>query len=116
MVNGRFACMLCGLGLDAQVAYDFAQQPKRGLATYIKQVFKNFFSAKSFPFEIDCLGESLVTDAFFISVANSNQFGNHFTIAPKASLSDGLLDVVIVKKQYKLSMVMQTVWQVSRAK
>ena len=26
------------------------------------------------------------TEAFFISIANSNQFGNNFTIAPKASL------------------------------
>jgi diacylglycerol kinase family enzyme len=44
---------------------------------------------------------SFFTDAFFISVANGNQFGNNFTIAPKAILNDGLLDVVIVQKMNK---------------
>jgi YegS/Rv2252/BmrU family lipid kinase len=112
-INDRFACMLCGLGFDAKVAHEFAQQPKRGLATYVKQVIKQFFSAKTYPFEIQLPGRSFTTDAFFISIANSNQFGNNFTIAPKASLSDGLLDIVIVTNQQKLSMLMQTIKQVS---
>ena len=41
-LNEQFACMLCGLGFDAKVAHDFARQPKRGLATYVKQVVRNF--------------------------------------------------------------------------
>src|SRR4051812_8194266 len=36
-INGRFACMLCGLGFDAQVAHDFANDPARGLKTYVKK-------------------------------------------------------------------------------
>jgi diacylglycerol kinase (ATP) len=112
-INGRFACMLCGLGFDAKVAYDFAQQPKRGLTTYIKQIIKNFFSAKTYPFEIQFEDTSLNTEAFFISIANSNQFGNQFIIAPRASLSDGLLDIVIVVAQKKLSLLLQTLKQVS---
>jgi YegS/Rv2252/BmrU family lipid kinase len=111
-INGRFACMLCGLGLDAKVAYDFAQQPKRGLTTYINQIIKNFFSAKTYPFEIQFQDTSLTMEAFFISIANSNQFGNQFTIAPMASLSDGLLDIVIVTAQKKLSLLLQTLKQV----
>ena len=55
----------------------------------------------------------LDTEAFFISIANSNQFGNNFTIAPKASLTDGLLDIVIVASQNKLSFVLQTLKQVA---
>ena len=111
-INDQFACMLCGLGFDAKVAHDFAQQPKRGLTTYIKLVVKNFFAAKTYPFEIQLAGQSFNTDAYFISIANSNQFGNNFTIAPKASLSDGLLDIVIVTKQNKLSLLLQTLKQV----
>ena len=108
--------MLCGLGFDAKVAHDFAQQPKRGLITYIKLVVKNFFSAKTYPFEIQLAKQSFTTDAYFISIANSNQFGNNFTIAPKASLSDGLLDIVIVTDQNKLSLLLQTLKQVSGGK
>lgn len=111
-INDHFSCMLCGLGFDAKVAHDFAQQPKRGLITYIKMVVKNYFSAKTYPFEILLPDQSFKTDAYFISIANSNQFGNNFTIAPKASLSDGLLDIVIVTDQKKLSLLLQTLRQV----
>lgn len=104
-INKKFSCMLCGLGFDAQVAHDFARQQKRGLATYIKQSTKNFFAAKPYPFELTLSGKCISTEAFFISIANSNQFGNNFTIAPQASLHDGLLDIVVVNKMSKLRIV-----------
>ncbi len=111
-INEHFACMLCGLGFDAKVAHDFAQQSKRGLATYVKQVVKNFFRAAPYSFELT-IGENIFpVEAFFISIANSNQFGNHFTIAPKASLRDGLLDLVIITKQGKLGLIWKTLKQV----
>ncbi len=53
LINQSFACMLCGLGFDAQVAHDFAKQKKRGLLTYAQQSLKNFFAAKPLSFEID---------------------------------------------------------------
>jgi YegS/Rv2252/BmrU family lipid kinase len=112
-VNDQLACMLCGLGFDAKVAHDFAQQPQRGLTTYIKQVVKNFFAAKTYLFELNVNNTRFSSDAYFISIVNSNQFGNNFTIAPKASLTDGLLDIVIVTSQNKLSVLLQTLKQVS---
>jgi diacylglycerol kinase (ATP) len=104
-INKKFSCMLCGLGFDAQVAHDFAKQKKRGLSTYVKQSTKNFFSAKNYSFELILDNISIHTEAFFISIANSNQFGNNFTIAPRASLHDGLLDIVVVNKMSKLRMI-----------
>ena len=112
LINNQFACMLCGLGFDAQVAHDFANSPKRGLTTYIKKTIKNFLTSKAYPFVLTTAGQEISTDAFFISVANSNQFGNHFTIAPKASLNDGLLDVVVMTKQNKFSVILQTLKQI----
>ncbi len=112
-VNGRFACMLCGIGFDAQVAHDFANAGQRGLTTYVKKVFSNFFTANPYPFKIKLEDHSFKVEAYFISIANSNQFGNHFTIAPKASLSDGLIDVVIVTDQSKFTLLYNTVKQVS---
>jgi YegS/Rv2252/BmrU family lipid kinase len=111
-INGTFACMLCGLGLDAQVAHDFANDPNRGLSTYIKKSVHRFFTAKAYPFTILLGDEILQTEALFISIANSNQFGNNFTVAPRASLTDGLLDVVVVAKQTKLNLLWQTFRQV----
>lgn len=115
-INDTFSCMLCGLGFDAQVAHDFAKQPSRGLGTYIKQSIQNFIRAKPYTFEIVDKGKSFATEAFFISIANSNQFGNQFTIAPQASLCDGLLDIVIVKKMSKLRMILAVMNQILAGK
>ncbi len=104
-INEKFSCMLCGVGFDAQVAHDFASQSSRGLTTYVTQSVKNFIKAEPYSFDITHEGKTFSAEAYFISVANSNQFGNNFTIAPKASLHDGLLDVVVVKKMSKARMV-----------
>ena len=112
-LNDYFACMLCGLGFDASVAHDFVDQPKRGLATYARLVLKNFYSMKKHRFQVQLQDTAIETDAYFISIANSNQFGNNFTIAPKASLSDGLLDIVIVTSKNKISFVWQTLMQLA---
>jgi diacylglycerol kinase (ATP) len=113
LVNDRFACMLCGLGFDAQVAHDFANDPNRGLATYIKKTVAHFFIAPTYPFHVRVRDEEMQPEAFFISIANSNQFGNNFRIAPKASLTDGLLDIVIVTKQNRLNLLFNTAMQLS---
>jgi len=112
-VNKTFACMLCGLGFDGKVAHEFSKQPTRGLATYARLISKNFFFANPYRFALESNGREFTTEAFFISIANSNQFGNNFTIAPKALLSDGLLDIVIAKKTVKpflLFNVLKQIW------
>lgn len=113
-INNQFSCMLSGLGFDAQVAHDFAKQKTRGLLTYVKQTYFNFIKAKPYRFDIETTGKKITANAFFISIANSNQFGNRFTIAPKASLNDGLLDIVIVKSMNKLQMLFDVMYQVRK--
>jgi len=115
-VNKVFACMLCGIGFDAKVAHEFAHQPKRGLTTYARLVSKNFFSASSYTFNVESNGLDFSTDAYFISIANSNQFGNNFTIAPRALLADGLLDIVIVKKSVKPLLLFNVLKQIVAGK
>jgi diacylglycerol kinase (ATP) len=112
-INDKFSCMLCGIGFDALVAHEFAKQKRRGLQTYIKVSLSNFLKAKPYAFEIKYENVSFSADAFFISIANGNQFGNNFTIAPKASLHDGLLDIVIVKKMNKLMLPFSVLRQVA---
>lgn len=101
LVNNQFACMLSGLGFDASIAHAFANQPRRGLLTYIRLIIANFFSTPAYLFSINTGNKKIDVEAFFISIANSNQFGNNFKIAPKASLQDGLLDIIIFKKTIK---------------
>ena len=112
MVGNYYACMLSGLGFDAAIAHAFAMHPKRGLITYVQQTLLHFFKAPTYRFEI-IMGEfSFFTDAYFISIANSNQFGNNVTIAPKARLNDGLLDIVIVQKTHKAKLLVAVLKQI----
>jgi YegS/Rv2252/BmrU family lipid kinase len=104
LINNHFSCMLSGVGFDAKVAHDFSKKTARGLLTYTTQSLINFFKAHPYQFEVTIDNFTFFTEAFFISVANSNQFGNNVTIAPKASLNDGLLDVVIVQKMNKAAL------------
>lgn len=115
-INKNYSCHLCGLGFDAQVSHDFARDAKRGPSTYIKQTLKNFFKAKPFRFEVSANGNTFTTNAFLLSIANSNQFGNSIVIAPKASLSDGLLDIVIVQKAGKFGLVFKLLRQIRSGK
>lgn len=111
-INGHFSCMLCGIGFDAQVAHDFAKQKTRGLKTYIRQTVKNFFKAEPYHFILKINEITITTEAFFVSIANSNQFGNNVTIAPKASISDGLIDVVVVNKMSKMKLLYSILKQI----
>jgi diacylglycerol kinase (ATP) len=114
LVNGEFGCHNFGVGFDAQVAHEFAAGKNRGPFNYIKLTAKNYFKAKPISFEVDVFDTKIKTDAFFITVSNSNQFGNKLTIAPKASLNDGLLDVVLVKKANKFGLFFKLIHQLKR--
>ena len=116
MINDHYSCHLSGLGFDAQVSHDFARQEKRGPSTYVKQTIKNFFKAKPYNFKVTANGNTFSTKAFFLSIANSNQFGNRILIAPKASLSDGLLDIVIVNKAGKFGLIFKLIRQIRSGK
>ena len=96
--------MLSGLGFDAQVAHNFARKAKRGFFNYTKESLLHFFKAQPYGFEIKLPDFGFFADAFLISIANSNQFGNNVTIAPQAKLNDGLLDVIIVQKMHKVKL------------
>ncbi len=116
LINNEFACMLCGLGFDATIAHQFATSSRRGLATYATLTTKNIFNNQTWAFDVEVDGKVFNTEAFFISIANSNQFGNNITIAPKADLADGLLDIVIVKKNAMPVLLMQVLQQVLTGK
>jgi diacylglycerol kinase (ATP) len=112
LINNQFSCMLSGIGFDAKVAHDFDRENKRGFWKYVKLVVKNLFSISTYPFSIESKDKQFSGKAYFVSVANSNQFGNHFTIAPKASLNDGLLDIVVVEKNNFLLLLFRVLWHI----
>ena len=87
-----------GVGLDADVAWDFARSSRRGLGTYISTawgLWKHGDRAHRYVVKTDAGTWS--GPAVIITVGNANQWGNEARIVPKASLRDGLLDVTVVE-------------------
>lgn len=97
-VNDRFFVSIAGIGFDARVARQFAQNRRRGFITYAQLVFREYFSYRPKKYLLFFDGREISTRAFFISFANSGQFGYNTMIAPNASITDGLIDVCIVQK------------------
>ena len=98
-VNGRLFLSVAGIGLDAQTAQDFAQDPRRGFLTYAHYAVSNYFHPKQETVSITFdEKETLTCSPMLITFANSNQFGYNAVIAPHASLQDGLLDTCILER------------------
>ena len=98
-VNGQLFLSVAGIGLDAQTAHDFAQDPRRGFLTYAHYAVNNYFHPKQETVSITFdERETLTCSPMLITFANSNQFGYHAVIAPHASLQDGLLDTCILER------------------
>ena len=98
-MNGVPYISIAGVGFDAIIADFFAQDPHRGIKTYVKLVTKEYMHFKPKKYHLILDGkEEIDCEPFFISFANSNQFGSNAVVSPTASLNDGLLDVCIFKK------------------
>lgn len=89
---------IAGIGFDAKVAQDYSNDKGRGFHTYFKYMLQNYFTLPEQNFKITFDGNTTDVDAFFISLANSNEQGYGIPISPKASLRDGLVDICIVRK------------------
>lgn len=92
----KFFCT-CGMGFDAFISFKFAEAGKRGPITYVQQILEKGLSYKPETYELETEEESKRYKAFLISIANASQYGNNAYIAPQASMSDGLMDVVIME-------------------
>ena len=97
LVNGQPFFSTCGVGFDAVVAKDFSNSA-RGIKGYIQSIFKDIFQYKPETYHIQGEGIDITTTAFLINFANAGQWGYDAYIAPKASLQDGWLDVVIASE------------------
>lgn len=97
-INDVFFISIAGIGFDGIVAREYARYKRRGFLTYLKVVTEEYVNYRPRRYTIEVNGEVLKRKALFISFANSDQFGYGASIAPTASVDDGLLDVIIMKK------------------
>ena len=96
-LNERYFFNMAGVGFDAHISSAFAGKKGRGLKGYIEMFLKEMNSYQSQNYHIEIDGQHFTRKAYVISIANSSQYGNNVHISPKSSLTDGLLDLCIVK-------------------
>lgn len=101
------AANICSLGFDAKVAdrmADFRRLPLvKGELSYILALAVTFFSSLSDRMEITLENELGDTEHFsgdymVVLAGNGQWYGGGFHAAPKADLSDGLLDFVLITR------------------
>ena len=87
----------CGVGFDAFISEKFAEAGKRGPITYLENILKEGLKYEPETYEIEAENGTIKKKAFLISCANASQYGNNAYIAPQASMSDGMIDVIIME-------------------
>ena len=98
LANGKVFVSTCGTGFDAVVADHFAGSSKRGFSTYLQSVIKDIFAYTPQTYHLVGDGLDVTHKAFLITFANANQWGNDAMIAPKASLQDGKMDIMLMSE------------------
>ena len=108
-INGRLFFNVAGVGLDAEVAHQFAINglARRGFARYIEIAARQLFSYEPREYSITADGVSIQTRALVIALANGRQYGNGAIIAPGARLDDGTLELVVIEGRSAFTAIAQ---------
>ena len=96
-LNNETFVNVAGIGFDALIGHEFAKFGKRGFSSYVKIVFRELRRYKAQEYQLIIDNKSIHRKAFLISFANGSQWGNNAHIAPLADVSDGVMDIAILK-------------------
>ena len=91
---------VAGIGLDAHVAALLSTRVRhRGLLPYVKASLGDLISYRPIDYRIEAEGRTFEMPALLVALANSRQYGFGAQIAPRADITDGLLNLVAVASQ-----------------
>ena len=93
ILNGTPFFCTAGIGFDAKIGHEFSLLGKRGFLSYLRLSLTCFISYTPQKYIIRINGSEITKVLFLVTFANSSQYGNKASIAPQASVSDGLMDV-----------------------
>lgn len=95
-INDQYFFSNTGIGIDATIIKNYEHSGKRTLVSYIRSALKASFEFKPSKTQLIFSDRLIVENPFMLFVSNSNEMGYGMSLTPKASLSDGLLDLVII--------------------
>jgi diacylglycerol kinase (ATP) len=105
-IDGRHFLNSCGFGFDASVL-DASNRVKllKGDAVYIYSALKQLFTYKGLEVSADRVGTGGTARLLMVTVSNGKFLGGAFKIAPHASVTDGELDVCLIKNSGLLARI-----------
>lgn len=97
--NGKLFLNGVGIGFDGAIVKDLLGKKKlAGKASYLLSILKHIVGYDEKLCTLQMPKEIIAEDCFMVSIANASRYGGGFKIAPKASVTDELLDINIVGK------------------
>jgi diacylglycerol kinase (ATP) len=94
MSDGRCFVNGLGIGIDAQVARAVLKMERlKGASAYLTAAVKEVFRFPAFPVTLSMPEEEVEVSCLSLSVANGIFAGGGFKLAPRASITDGLIDI-----------------------
>ena len=104
--NDDIALNICSVGLDARIGTDVSNYKRlpllHGFRAYIASTVVNVVRGIHEHYVVEINGETIDADQTMICVCNGRFYGGGFNPVPEADPSDGLLEVLLVKKLSRL--------------
>ena len=98
-VNDRYFFSNMGIGFDASVIKHYESSKKRTIYGYLAACWASLCQMRQTSgSEVWINKVNGLNNPFLIMISNSNEMGYKLSLTPKASLQDGLLDVLIISK------------------
>lgn len=95
-INQYYFFSNMGIGIDAMIIKKYEHSGNRTLSSYIKAALSSSFQFKAQHTVVKHEGKVIEVKPFMLFISNSNEMGYNMSLTPKASLSDGVLDMVII--------------------
>ena len=104
--NDDISLNICSVGLDARIGTDVANYKRlpllSGFRAYAVSTLVNVMRGVSEHYVVEVDGETIDADQTLICVCNGRFYGGGFNPVPEADPTDGLLDVLLIKKVSRL--------------
>jgi YegS/Rv2252/BmrU family lipid kinase len=98
-LNDNYFFSNAGVGIAANVVRHYENSKKRKLWSYINASIKSLRELKiEIPIKVTTDNQTLSVNSLMLFISNTNELGYKVSLTPKASLQDGLLDIILVSK------------------
>lgn len=104
--NDDLALNICSVGLDARIGTDVSNYKRlpllSGFRAYVASTVVNVIRGIAEHYIVEVEGERVDADQTLICACNGRFYGGGFNPVPEADPTDGLLDILLIKKVSRL--------------